>query len=216
MTDDHPRADIVSRQYHRWLYPHPIADLEAWTTANWEWFDPVHSHRILWPDREYRPDLDILIAGCGTNQAAIFAFTNRAAKVVAIDISRPALDHQQYLKDKHGLANLELHLLPIEELATLGRDFDLVVSTGVLHHLADPRAGMKELAHCLRRDGVVAAMLYGKYGRIGVELLGSVFRDLGLGQDDASIKLAKEAISLLPTYHPLRNYLTKARGFTFR
>lgn len=107
MTDDHPRADIVSRQYHRWLYPHPIADLEAWTTANWEWFDPVHSHRILWPDREYRPDLDILIAGCGTNQAAIFAFTNRAAKVVAIDISRPALDHQQYLKDKHGLANLE-------------------------------------------------------------------------------------------------------------
>ncbi|SGB65529.1 asparaginyl-tRNA synthetase [Mycobacterium tuberculosis] len=94
MTDDHPRADIVSRQYHRWLYPHPIADLEAWTTANWEWFDPVHSHRILWPDREYRPDLDILIAGCGTNQAAIFAFTNRAAKVVAIDISRPALDHQ--------------------------------------------------------------------------------------------------------------------------
>lgn len=211
MTDDHPRADIVSRQYHRWLYPHPIADLEAWTTANWEWFDPVHSHRILWPDREYRPDLDILIAGCGTNQAAIFAFTNRAAKVVAIDISRPALDHQQYLKDKHGLANLELHLLPIEELATLGRDFDLVVSTGVLHHLADPRAGMKELAHCLRRDGVVAAMLYGKYGRIGVELLGSVFRDLGLGQDDASIKLAKEAISLLPTYHPLRNYLTKAR-----
>jgi len=59
-------------------------------------------------DREYKADLDILIAGCGTNQAAVFAFMNPDAKVVAVDISQPSLDHQQYLKDKHGLFNLEL------------------------------------------------------------------------------------------------------------
>jgi SAM-dependent methyltransferase len=48
-------------------------------------------------------DLDILIAGCGTNQAAVSAYRNPGAKVVGIDISQPSLDHQQYLKDKHGL-----------------------------------------------------------------------------------------------------------------
>lgn len=213
MTED-PRADVVARQYQRWSYPHPIEDLEAWTSANWEWFDPRYSHRILWPDREYQLGLDILIAGCGINQAAIFAFTNPAAKVVAVDISQPSLDHHQYLKDKYELTNLELHLLPIEDLPTLGLDFDLVVSTGVLHHMADPLVGMKALANCVRRDGVIATMLYAKYGRIGVELVDSVFRDLGLGQDDASIKLAKEAISLLPTYHPVRNYLKKARDLS--
>ena len=137
MNND-PRADVVSRQYERWSYPQPIQDLDAWLSNHWEWFDPSHAHRILWPDREYKPDLDILIAGCGTNQAAVFAATNRDAKVVAIDISQPSLNHQQYLKDKHGLWNLELHLLPIEELPTLGLDFDLIVSTGVLHHMADP------------------------------------------------------------------------------
>ena len=121
MTDD-PRADVVARQYQRWTYPRPIRDVEAWLDHHWEWFDPVHAHRILWPDREYKPDLDILIAGCGTNQAAVFAFMNRDAKVVAVDISQSSLDHQQYLKDKHGLRNLELHLLPIEELPTLGLD----------------------------------------------------------------------------------------------
>ncbi|QUR67901.1 class I SAM-dependent methyltransferase [Mycobacterium spongiae] len=205
-----PRADGVSTQYQRWKYPPPIEDLKAWTTANWEWFDPLYSHRILWPDREYQPDLDILIAGCGTNQAAIFAFTNRAARIVAIDISQPSLQHHQYLKDKYDLANLELHLLPIEEVATLGLAFDLVVSTGVIHHMADPLAGMKALGSCLRPDGVIATMLYARYGRIGVELVESVFRDLGFGQDDASIKLAKEAISLLPAHHPVRSYLTKA------
>src|ERR1700722_18576008 len=147
-VSDDPRADIVSRQYERWSYPPPIRDVQEWTASNWDWFDPVLSHRVLWPDREYKPDLDILVAGCGTNQAAVFAFTNRAAKVVAVDISQPSLNHQQYLKDKHGLFNLELHRLPIEELPTLGLDFDLIVSTGVLHHLADPQAGMNAVACC--------------------------------------------------------------------
>ena len=210
-VNDDPGADVVSRQYERWRYPHPIEDLEAWTSRNWEWFDPVHSHRILWPDREYKPDLDILIAGCGTNQAAIFAFTNRNAKVVAVDVSQPSLEHQQYLKDKHELRNLEFHVLPIEELSTLGLDFDLIVSTGVLHHMADPLAGMKALAGCLRRDGAIGVMLYAKYGRIGVELLESVFRDLGLRQDDASVQIVKDTISALPTDHPVRSYIKIAR-----
>lgn len=210
MNDD-PRADVVTRQYERWRYPHPIHDLEGWVAGNWEWFDPVHAHRILWPDREYKPDADVLIAGCGTNQAAIFAFNNPAARVVAIDISRPSLDHQQYLKDKHGLWNLELHLLPIEDVATLGLEFDLIVSTGVLHHLADPQKGMEALAGRLREDGVLAVMLYAKYGRIGVEILESVFRDLRLGQDDTSVQVVKEAIAVLSQDHPVQSYIRIAR-----
>lgn len=210
MNDD-PRNDDVSRQYDRWQYPPPIADLEVYSQNNWEWFDPFRAHRMLWPDREYRPDLDILIAGCGANQAAVFAFTNRSATVVAVDVSQSALDHQQYLKDKHGLDNLELHKLAIEELPTLRRDFDLIVSTGVLHHMADPATGMRALAGCLRHDGAIGLMLYAKYGRAGVELLESVFRDLGLAQDEASVQLVKDTIAVLPADHPVRSYLKVAR-----
>ena len=169
----------------------------------------------MWPDQEYKPNLDILIAGCGTNQAAAFAFTNPDAKVVAVDISQPSLDHQQYLKDKHGLFNLELHRLPIEELPTLGLDFDLIVSTGVLHHLADPQAGMNAVAGCLRADGAMGVMLYAKNGRIGIELLQSVFRDLGLGQNEASIALVRQTLSLLAAEHPVQSYLKVARDLQF-
>jgi SAM-dependent methyltransferase len=209
-VNDDARADAVSRQYERWRFPDPIPDLEAWTADNWDWFDPLYAHRVLWPDRDYRPDLDILIAGCGTNQAAVFAYTNPNAQVVGVDISQASLDHQRYLQDKHGLANLELHLLPIEELATLGRDFDLVVAAGVVHHLADPPAGMAALAGCLRPDGALAAMVYAKYGRIGVEMLESTFRDMGLVQDDASVQTVKDTIALLPPTHPVRGYLSIA------
>jgi len=87
--------------------------------------------------------LDILIASCGTNQAAVFAYTNPGSKVVALDVSTASLAHHQRLKERYGLQNLELHHLPIESLGHLNRHFDLIVSTGVLHHLADPTAGLK-------------------------------------------------------------------------
>jgi SAM-dependent methyltransferase len=211
-VNENPRADVVSRQYERYRYPQPIEDLEVWLANNWEWFDPSHAHRVYWPDREYKADLDILIAGCGTNQAAVFAFMNPDAKVVAVDISQPSLDHQQYLKDKHGLFNLELNLLPIEELSSLNRDFDLIVSTGVLHHMADPQVGMNAVASCLRPDGAVGIMLYAKYGRFGLELLQQFFRDLGLGQNESSIAQVRETLSLLPDGHPVQSYLNMAKN----
>ena len=214
MTAD-PLADVVSDQYRRWRYPEPIFDLPGWLKQNWQWFDPSHAHRLLWPDRAYRPMLDILIAGCGTNQAAVFAYNNPEAQVVAIDVSQASLDHQRFLQEKYSLKNLSLHLLPIEEAGGLQRDFDLIVSTGVLHHMADPQVGMNTLAACLRPDGVAAIMLYATYGRLGVEMMQSVFRELGLRQNDASLLMVKEGIDCLPDDHPLRPYLAMAPDLAF-
>jgi SAM-dependent methyltransferase len=214
MTSD-PLSDVVSGQYEKWVYPEPIRDLPAWLAGNWQWFDPCHAHRLFWPDRDYRPDLDVLIAGCGTNQAAVFAYTNPGATVTAIDVSAASLEHHRFLKEKYGLKNLALHRLPIEEVGSLGHDYDLVVSTGVLHHMADPTAGMRALAARLRPDGVAAIMLYARYGRLGVEMLQGVFRDLGLTQDEPSLAVVKAAIAALPQDHPLRSYLSVAPDLEF-
>jgi SAM-dependent methyltransferase len=210
-----PLTDVVSSQYERWMYPEPILDLPGWLANNWQWFDPSHASRMFWPDRDSTPNMDILIAGCGTNQAAVFAYTNPEAKVVAIDVSQPSLDHHRYLKDKYALKNLELHRLPIEEVHSLNRDFDLIVSTGVLHHMAEPKTGMKALAACLRPDGVTAIMLYAKYGRIGVEMLQGVFRELGLRQNDPSVLMVKDALATLPQDHPVRSYIAIAPDLQF-
>lgn len=214
MNDD-PRSDVINRQYERWVYPEPITDIPAWLDNNWQWFDPSHASPILWPDRGHKPEMDILIAGCGTSQAAVFAFTNPDAKVVGVDISQASLEHQRFLKDKYGLDNLELHLLPIEELPKLGRRFDLVVSTGVLMVTADPLEGMKALAECVRQDGAVAIMVYSKYGRFGVTLLQSVFRDLGLGQTEESVGMVRLATSLLGADHPALSYIKIAPDLTY-
>jgi hypothetical protein len=70
---------------------------------------------------------------------------------------------------------------------------------------------MAALAECLRPDGVVAIMVYAKYGRIGVEAMQSVFHDLALRQDDDSIRTVKEAIASLPETHPAGTYMGLAR-----
>ncbi len=210
MKKSSPLSDVVSSQYSRWMYPQPILDIPAWLNDNWQWFDPSHAHRIFWPDNTYKPDMDILVAGCGTNQAAILAHTNPDARILAIDISQPSLDHHAFLKERHALANLELRLLPIEDVGKLSRDFDLIISTGVLHHMASPEAGMAALARCLRPEGVAAIMLYASFGRIGVEMMQSVFRDMGLGQSDTSVLMVRETLDALPSDHPLRSYLSLA------
>jgi len=208
------RADRVARQYDRWNYPAPIEDVEVWLQSNWEWFDPSHSQHILWPSKHYKPDMDILIAGCGTNQAAVIAFTNPDARIVGIDVSSSSLDHERYLRDKYGLRNLTLRQLPLEEAPSLGLDFDLVVSTGVLHHLSDPLAGLKAIAACSREDAAIGIMLYAKYGRIGVEMLSSAFKDIGLDQSESSVVIMRNILAMLPENHPIQSYLTITRDLT--
>ena len=202
-----PLSDVVSDQYEQWVYPEPIEDLPGWLESNWQWFDPRIAHRLLWPNRPYTPDLDILIAGCGTSQAAVFAYSNPSAKVVAIDVSKTSLNHHQRLKDTYGLDNLELHRLPIENVDSLGKSFDLIVSSGVLHHMADPLVGMRSLAGVLRPDGVIAIMLYAKYGRLGVEMMQGIFREMGLRQDQESIDIVRATLAALPIGHPVHSYM---------
>jgi SAM-dependent methyltransferase len=210
-----PLDDVVSHQYERWLYPAPIEDLPGWLERNWQWFDPSHAHRLLWPDRDYPEGLSILVAGCGTNQGAVLAYTNPSARVVALDVSAAALDHHRRLAERYDLAHLELHRLPIEHADTLGQDFDLVIATGVLHHLDDPAAGMRALAGLLRPEGVLAVMLYAHYGRIGVHLLQSIFTDLGLPQDESSLDIVRDAMARVGPHHPLAGYLRIAPDLAY-
>jgi hypothetical protein len=74
---------------------------------------------------------------------------------------------------------------------------------------------MNAVARCLRSNGVAGLMLYAKYGRHGIQLLQSVFRDLGLEQNESSISLVRQLLSLLPAGHPVQPYLRGAKELQF-
>jgi SAM-dependent methyltransferase len=196
-------ADPVGEFYTNHPYPPPLENLDR---ARDMWQDEnVHraEYHLLWPHREYRADFDVLIAGCGTWQAAKFAICHPAARVVAIDISPTSLNHTEALKQKYDLANLEMRQLPIESVSDLDQRFDLVISTGVLHHLADPDAGLRALRSVLADEGVMYLMLYAPYGRTGVYMLQDYCRRLGVGTSPEEIDDLTRVLKMLPQHHPL-------------
>ncbi|MES2220688.1 MAG: class I SAM-dependent methyltransferase, partial [Acidobacteriota bacterium] len=113
--------------YERYPYPQPVASLESYARL---WDDPNRrraDYHLFWPDKPYREDYSILIAGCGTSQAAKHALRWPSAQVTGIDFSAMSIHHTEQLKQKYGLRNLELRKLSIERVDELGKHFDQIV-----------------------------------------------------------------------------------------
>ena len=153
------------------------------------------------------------MAGCGTSQAAKVALRWPRAQVIGIDVSATSIEETEKLKRKHRIENLELRQLPLERAAELGRSFEHVICTGVLHHLPDPDRGLRALHDVLAPDGAMHLMVYAPYGRAGVYLLQDYCRRLGIGTTAAEIRELAASLRALPPDHPLVPLLRKAPDF---
>ncbi len=211
MTSD-PGADAIASFYEQHPYPPPVDDLEAYRRA---WTDDRRREETLriWPDGSIGDDRTILVAGCGTSQAAKYAVRYPRSRVVGIDVSERSIRETRRLVDRHGLVNVELHRLPIEEAAELGERFDQIVCTGVLHHLADPDAGLAALASVLGPGAAIEAMVYAPYGRTGVAMLQDYCRILGVEPTSDEIGELVDALRELPLDHPLSHLLRNTPDF---
>ena len=167
-------ADPIREFYTNHPFPPPLDNLDrALELYKDDNVRRSESH-LLWPNREYRADVDVLIAGCGTWQAAKYALCHPDARIKAIDVSTTSLQHTERLKQKYNLTNLEVRPLSIESVGDLNHSFDHIICTGVLHHLADPDAGLRALRSVLNRDGAMYLMVYAPYGRAGIYMVAGV------------------------------------------
>ena len=205
-------AERVSEFYERYPYPPPRDDLEAYRSM----WDPhrrrAESH-LFWPDEPYREDRSILVAGCGTTQAAHYAVRWPQAKVVGIDVSAKSIAYTQNLQRTYGLDNLEVRQLPIDGVGELGQEFEHIVCTGVLHHLADPDAGLRALRDVLAPNGAINLMVYAPYGRAGVYMLQDYCRRVGVGASDREIDELAASLKALPPDHPIASLLRSSPDF---
>jgi SAM-dependent methyltransferase len=207
------RAQAIRAFYERRPYPAPLATLEKRLE---HYRDPprrrAHS-LLLWPLEKPRPDRTILVAGCGTSQAARHALMEPEARVTAIDVSETSLRHTRDLQEKHDIRNLQLHRLAIERIGELGETFDQIVCTGVLHHLSDPDAGLRSLRDVLTRDGAMQIMVYAPYGRAGIYMMQDYCRLLGIGVGDDDLRDLGQTVQALPSDHPIAGVVKRAKDF---
>jgi SAM-dependent methyltransferase len=196
-------VDPISEFYTSHPYPPPMESLDRAR----EMYQDLNLLRsefyLLWPHKEYRTDLDVLVAGSGTWQSAKYALCHPSARVVGIDVSVTSLEHTERLKQKYNLTNLETRQVQIERVKELGQHFDHIICTGVLHHLAEPDAGLRALRSVLKPDGAMYLMVYAPYGRAGVYMLQDYCRRLGIGTSQEEIDDLVSVLKRLPPLHPL-------------
>ncbi|HZR57736.1 MAG TPA: class I SAM-dependent methyltransferase [Terriglobales bacterium] len=207
-----PSSDVSEKVrdfYDRHPYPPPIENLEKYQ-RHWQYERRRADFRLFWPDRAYREDQSILIAGCGTSQAAKHALRWPAAGVTGIDCSATSVCHTERLKKQYDLKNLQVFQLAIEQAGELGMSFDQVVCTGVLHHLADPEAGLAALRSVLKLGGAMQLMVYAPYGRTGIYMLQEFCRRVGIRADHEGIRDLNHALGALPPGHPLQTLLAQS------
>ena len=199
--------------YERHPYPPPTSDLAAyqrrWQDSNRRRAD----FHLFWPFKQYREARTILIAGCGTSQAAKHAARCPATRVVGIDFSAASVRHTEDLRRTHDLTNLEVHQLPIDHVGDLEMTFDEIVCTGVVHHLANPEAALRALRDVLDPDGAMHLMVYAPYGRTGIYMLQEFCRGIGIKASDDEIRDLAVALGALPAGHPLTRLLREAPDF---
>lgn len=206
-------TDPIYEFYTTHPFPPPLYDMDR-TREIWRDENVHHAeHHLLWPHKEYRADLDVLVAGCGTWQAAKYALCHPAAHVVAIDISPASLGYTRELTKRYDVNNLKMQQLAIEKVADLDHQFDLIICTGVLHHLVDPDAGLRALRSVLKPDGAMHLMVYAPYGRTGVYMFQEYGRRLGIGTSDQEMSDLISVLKLLPEFHPLLEAQGGSREF---
>jgi len=208
-----PIADDIQAFYDAHPYPPPVEDLDIYRQR---WQDKERRRadfHLHWSNKLNQEDLDILVAGCGTSQAARHALRQPTSHVVGIDVSATSVRHTEALKRKYDLTNLEVHQLPIERVGELERSFDKIVCTGVLHHLPDPDVGLRVLREVLNPDGAMHLMVYAAYGRVGVYMLQDYCRRLGIGYTEDDIQDLAAALMTLPQDHLLARLLGESPDF---
>ena len=159
--------------------------------------------------RDLREGARILVAGQGTGDMTIFLaeqLRDTQAEIVAIDLSTASIAIAKARLAARGLSNVTIHHCSILDLPTAGLgQFDVIECGGVLHHLADPAAGLAALRDVLADDGIILLMVYAFYGRVGLYMTQALMGYLLPEDAPAAEKLAtaKAFLGNVPPGHIL-------------
>ena len=181
---------------------------------------PMINHYCFAGKQSFQNSFRALVAGAGTGDATIFLaeqLKSTNAVVVHLDMSQASIDLAKRRAEIRGLSNITWVHASLLDLPTLGLEkFDYINCSGVLHHLANPDAGLQALRSVLKDGdelqgelqgepaGAIGLMVYATAGRTGVYQMQALMRlvnqNAAESGDDGQRKIAntRDLLASLP------------------
>jgi SAM-dependent methyltransferase len=120
-------------------------------------------------DRAIPGDARIVEVGCGTGQMCLFlARADRV--VVGADLARASLALATGAARRFGLERVQFVETDLQRPGLKAGAFDVVYSSGVLHHTPNPRASFARLAQLARPGGTIVLGVYNAFARLPAKL----------------------------------------------
>jgi ubiquinone/menaquinone biosynthesis C-methylase UbiE len=149
-----------------------------------------------------------LFAGCGTGSVvAGFGQLIANAKILAVDLSLSSLSYAKRMADHYKLKRTDFGQADILKLPSLGRNFDLICSTGVMHHMADPLAAWRGLVSILNSGGYMHLGFYSETARKEVSEAWNFIKQHGYGKSADEIRRFRQDVMALPDGEPMKRAL---------
>jgi len=159
------RTEAVRRFYERAPFPgYPVRDsLQALQARA----DRSTFARLV--NQAIPADARILELGCGTGQMCLYLA--RADRVViGADLTRGALVLGAAAARRFGLDRVQFVETDLRQPGLKAGSFDVVYSSGVVHHTPNPRASFARLAQLARPGGMIVLGVYNAFARLPLRL----------------------------------------------
>ena len=188
MSQTSESIEQIRRQFD--FGPYPKIPLEK-TPKNDKTFNNLFLHHLATPyylkhQKVISPENKVILdAGCGSGYKALsLAEANPNAKIVGIDLSPKSVDLAKKRLEYHGFPNAEFYTLAIEEVGSLGLQFDYINCDEVLYLTDDPVVALKAMKATLTSEGIIRTNLHSLYNRGPIYRMQELFRRMGLTDDN--------------------------------
>lgn len=155
------RTEIVRRFYERAPFPdYPPRATLSWLRARAERSEFA---RLL--DEAIPGDARVVEIGCGTGQMSLYLA--RADRVViGADLTRESLRLGVEAARRFELDHIQFIETDLHHPGLRAGAFDVVYSSGVLHHTPDPGAAFARIVRLVRPGGIIVLGVYNVFARI--------------------------------------------------
>ena len=120
-------------------------------------------------DAAIPPDARILEVGCGTGQMSLF-LASAERLVVGADVTRASLELGAAAARRFGVTGVQFVETDLHNPGLRAGAFDVVYTSGVLHHTPNPRQSFEAILPLLRPGGMIVIGLYNAFARLPLRL----------------------------------------------